>query len=394
MLTGISKMAITADGWTSVCQDHYLTVTLHYVWQGKIEGKVLCTKAVYQAQTGIHVAEEIEEVLQEYRVREKVVAATVDNAANMAVALRTLAIVRIGCFAHTLNLAAQKIIKCQNISNWAARVRSVIVWMKSVNMAKVVLKEKQKLLNLPQHMMILDVKTRWNSSYLMIKRFYEQFPAIQAAVMDPRLRKQADKEKLVENLQTADMRRAEEFLYLMGVLYTSTLCISSERSPTCGQILPILKKLEKHYAIQAQDSAFTRNIKEKIWTDLSARYQDEEVQIFLEEATVMDPRFKTKIESDAIWERLRTAAVVMAITEEQEQEAQTLEEEEDQEEVEEEDYSPPAKRRKTALEELFEEEDRMSLSTVPKQARRTIREQVDLEVQIYSSLPAMLGYVR
>lgn len=147
MLSGISNMAITADGWTKVCQDHYLTITLHYVRQGKIEGKVLCTKAVYQAQTGINVAAEIEEILQENRVREKVVAATVDNAANMAVALRTLAIVRIGCFAHILNLAAQKLIKCQSISNWAARVRSVIVWMKSVSMAKVVLKEKQKLLS-------------------------------------------------------------------------------------------------------------------------------------------------------------------------------------------------------------------------------------------------------
>lgn len=51
--------------------------------------------------------------------------------------------------------------------------------------------------------------------------------------------------------------------------------------------------------------------------------------------------------------------------------------------------SPPAKHRKTALEELFEEEDQTSHSTVPKQARRTIREQVDLEVQIYSSLPAI-----
>lgn len=95
-----------------------------------------------------------------------------------------------------------------------------------------------------------------------------------------------------------------------------------------------------------------------------SKFKNEEVQIFLEEATVMDPRFKTKIESDAIWERLRTAAVVMAITEEvfdwmpaiviilhqfhkwdsqfvfkqEQEEAQTLEEEEDQEEVEEEDY--------------------------------------------------------
>lgn len=38
--------------------------------------------------------------------------------------------------------------------------------------------------------------------------------------------------------------------------------------------------------------------------------EDEEIQTFLEEATVMDPRFKLKMENDdAIWERLKTTAV-------------------------------------------------------------------------------------
>lgn len=40
---------------------------------------------------------------------------------------------------------------------------------------------------LPQHSLILDVKTRWNSLYLMIERFMEQYPAIQAAALDPLL---------------------------------------------------------------------------------------------------------------------------------------------------------------------------------------------------------------
>ena len=77
----------------------------------------------------------------------------------------------------------------------------------------------------------------------------------------------------MEKLQSDDFKKAEEFVQLMRVLYTSTLCVSSEKSPTIGQILPILKKLERHYCINAGDSAFARNIKEKIWTDLSARYQ-------------------------------------------------------------------------------------------------------------------------
>jgi len=50
-------------------------------------------------------------------------------------------------------------------------------------MAMTVLQEK-----LPQHTVILDVRTWWDSLYLMIDRFLEQYPAIQATSMDPRLR--------------------------------------------------------------------------------------------------------------------------------------------------------------------------------------------------------------
>ena len=48
---------------------------------------------------------------------------------------------------------------------------------------------------LPQHMLLLDVRTRWNSLYSMMERFCEQFPAIQAAAIDQRLRKPIEKEK-------------------------------------------------------------------------------------------------------------------------------------------------------------------------------------------------------
>lgn len=146
-LKHVLKAAITADGWTSFSQDHYLTVTLHYVRNGQTHEKVLKTKPVYQAQTGTAVAEEIDEILEEYGIKDKVVAATVDNAANMDVAVKKLQILKFPCFAHTLNLGAQKLYNCPAISNWAARIRSVIVWMKRSHMAKVVLKEKQELLS-------------------------------------------------------------------------------------------------------------------------------------------------------------------------------------------------------------------------------------------------------
>ena len=123
-LKDVKKAAITADGWTSLAQDHYITVTVHFVKQGKIIGKVQRTKAVYEVQTGAVVAEEIKEILQEFSLSDKVVAATVDNAINMNVALKQLPLIKIGCFVHTLNLAAQKIHQCNAVTNWAARARA------------------------------------------------------------------------------------------------------------------------------------------------------------------------------------------------------------------------------------------------------------------------------
>lgn len=50
----VSKVAITSDGWTTICQDHYITVTAHYISEGRVNQKVLKTKSVYKAQTGGH----------------------------------------------------------------------------------------------------------------------------------------------------------------------------------------------------------------------------------------------------------------------------------------------------------------------------------------------------
>ena len=109
-LKDVPKLAITSDGWTSLCQDPYLSVTVHYICQGRVKQKVLHTRAVYKSQTGEVVAEETSDILEEFQIgTSKIVAVTVDNAGNMDVAIKSLHILKVGCLADTLNLAAQKI---------------------------------------------------------------------------------------------------------------------------------------------------------------------------------------------------------------------------------------------------------------------------------------------
>ena len=58
-----------------------------------------------------------------------------------------------------------------------------------------------------------------------------------------------------------------------GRVTMSTLCVSSEKSPTCSQIIPILTKLEAHFKQCDADTGFTSSIKEKVWGNLQNRYQ-------------------------------------------------------------------------------------------------------------------------
>ncbi|XP_016129599.1 zinc finger BED domain-containing protein 1-like [Sinocyclocheilus grahami] len=380
-LKDVPKLAITSDGWTSLCQDHYLNVTVHYTSQGSVKQKVLHTRAVYQSQTGEVVAKEISDILEEFEIEpSKIVAVTVDNAGNMDVAIKKLQILKIGCFAHTLNLAAQKIYKIASIDKWAARIRAMVVWFKRSSMSKTVLMEKQQLLGIPQHSLILDVKTRWNSLYLMIERFMEQYPAIQAAALDPQLRKAITKDSL-DRLKDEDFHKAEEFVQLMRVLYTSTLCVSCEKNATCGQIIPILQKLEEHFTMKDEDTMFVASIKEK----------DDDIQAFLHEATAMDPRFNGRSVSD---ERLRRKAIEanvrptiglsdeMTDTEHQEKEESEGEGEKMEETI------PPLHIKRSALEELFSKEDRELRLRIQKDTLSlTLSERVDLEVERYKNLP-------
>ena len=69
-----------------------------------------------------------------------------------------------------------------------------------------VLKSKQALLELPQHKLINDVPTRWNSSYDMVQRFLEQQAAIEAVLLIKDVKKTA---KDVHFLSENDISAAE-----------------------------------------------------------------------------------------------------------------------------------------------------------------------------------------
>ena len=88
-------------------------------------------------------------------------------------------------------------------------------------------------------------------------------------------------------------------------MFTATLALSEEKSPTVGLILPLLERLHKHFTVNPDDEPFTKALKAAVGTDLATRYTDPQLLVFLEEASALDPRTKNKAcVNDDTWSRV------------------------------------------------------------------------------------------
>lgn len=116
---------------------------------------------------------------------------TPDNAKNMVNAVNATAGLRpqIGCFAHTVNLAAKNAVSISQVSRLLRKIRKVVTFFHCRTTASHALKTKQGMLELPVHKLIHDVPTRWNTTFDMLESYLEQQAAIYSALMEREVKK-------------------------------------------------------------------------------------------------------------------------------------------------------------------------------------------------------------
>lgn len=104
-------------------------------------------------------------------------------------------------------------------------MRRIVTFFHSSSTATHILKEKQSALELPEHKLIQDVRTRWNSSFVIMSRYLEQQPAIFATFDHKDVKKNI---KDVVTLSETGVSEAEELVNILGPLkkITTILAVS------------------------------------------------------------------------------------------------------------------------------------------------------------------------
>lgn len=286
------RVAITSDAWTSVATESYVTITSHYISEDwKIVSHVLQTRAVYESHTGAHMARLLLDVVEEWQLTDKSVVLVTDNAANMISAAEIGKFPHVKCFAHTLNLAAQRALKLLAVSRLLGRVRRISVYFHRSTKAKHLFEENQRVvLKLTSPLKVItDVATRWNSAHDMMERFLQLQAAVHATLLSPALN--VDESDIV-TLSRANLANVEEVVKTLKPVKDATVFMSEESSPTVSLIAPVYAQLLQSMSDNIGDQPLIRDVKNAIKTDLLKRYKSEAEKKILHTSSALDPRFK------------------------------------------------------------------------------------------------------
>ncbi len=289
-LSKIDYCAFTSDLWTGCHNKAYISLTVHFV-NSSMEMKNYClaTKEIPEAHTAVNLAEVLKSAFTEWSLSEKVYGFCTDNAQNIVNAvINNLQVLHLPCFGHTLQLSVQKAFNLTEIAVVLGKVRKLVGHFKKSSKATYCLREKQRLLNLPEHELIQHCDTRWGSVYAMLERFLEQQAAVCAVLMG-----NSERNNRVFLPEGRDCNLIEEMVVVLKPFVQATTLMSGSSYPTVGIVSPLLfKLLNRTLAVTENDSRAMQNVKRAIYNDLSHRYNDPQLKHLLNMCAFLDPRFK------------------------------------------------------------------------------------------------------
>ena len=263
-----SKYSITCDVWTSKNQLSFFGFTIHYIddnWQ--MQQDLLAFKYLEGEHDGKSLSVAFIDVLEDFGIADRLLAVTADNASNNSTMLAhvetyyeqhypeagfSVAWNQVECMAHVLNLGAQQILKdfkqpvdkdtyeagSDSSDDMVTAVSRLSFLCRTIRLAPKLRRLMQKVcteMDVEYLVPIIDVITRWNSTYDMLERAFK----IKDVISDTFFRHK-DKDLINLVLTEADWSCVSQLIEVLAPLKEATLLASKDgESLMVTNIIPL-----------------------------------------------------------------------------------------------------------------------------------------------------------
>ncbi|XP_022910339.2 E3 SUMO-protein ligase ZBED1-like [Onthophagus taurus] len=303
-LKDVPHIAITTDCWTSRATESYISLTCHYINQNWVQvSRNITTESMEDRHTALNLQNKINNIINEWEINDKCVAIVHDNAANIVSATKEMSVDAITCYAHNLQLVLNKVLDADYIKPLIVKCSSIVSHFKHSYIASTALNTKQEQLGLQKHKLIQAVRTRWNSTYYMLKRLVEQGEAILSVLSDRTITSRIQAGHLM--LEEEEWITMEYCIAMLEPFELVTTLLSSESQPTISIVVPILKSLAENFISKTKEDEpkLLQNLQRLLQNEFQSRFENilsnvsvtagGKIGIF-DLSTFLDPRFKNK----------------------------------------------------------------------------------------------------
>ncbi|XP_044732971.1 zinc finger BED domain-containing protein 4-like [Chrysoperla carnea] len=285
--TSNSGVTITTDSWTSINNDHFQAITVHFLDENFTLKSYLLDCFRYNEEHSIDdISGEIKRISSEWNINEKISAVVTDNTKNISAAVEMCGWNHIPCFGHSLNAIVQSALL--EIKTLHSKIKLIVEHFNSNTQAAENLESIQKQMGVPIQLKVVnDVKMYWISTYEMFTRILSIKESIISILTDT-------------HLTEIDWFLLENVCEVLKFFEKITVEISAEKSVTISKLIFLCDLLlRKCYEFKNENILnetvesheylkFINKIIEQVETKLN--YIGE--SMIIAEATLLDPRFK------------------------------------------------------------------------------------------------------
>ncbi|KAL2076466.1 hypothetical protein ACEWY4_027930 [Coilia grayii] len=285
-----TAVALTSDMWTSIHMDSYLALTCHFIdEEDRLASVLLAVGKFGERHTAANIATAKGKIMEEWGIsKARVMCLTTDGAANMGLCSNILQVRHSHCVAHVLNLVVKKAISLTpGLDMLRSKARDIATYFRTSTVGRERLLALQTQMKTPPHKLIQEVETRWNSTYDMLKRLYEQREPVGAAL--------ASLQTDVAPLTAIEYGSIVECLQLLAPLKEATVELSSEKVVSGSKIIPLVKMLRHTTTLKQRqlEDGMAKDLCQNLLAQMGERLSCYETAGQHALATLLDPRFKT-----------------------------------------------------------------------------------------------------